>query len=84
MAKSSCAISRQQFRDAAKPVTVVVNNVPMVAEPKEFSTGSLGWYLTGKTMVEIDGVPVSVQIGMNLTIVGSKELPKDAESDAAE
>ena len=40
-------------------------------------TGSLGWYLNGKTVIEINGVAVSVQIGMNLTIVGSKELAKD-------
>ena len=40
------------------------------AEVKEFSTGSLGWYLNGKTTIDVDGTPVSVQIGMNLTIVG--------------
>ena len=33
-------------------------------------------YLAGDT-IDINGTPVSVQIGMNLTIVGSKELPKD-------
>jgi hypothetical protein len=48
----------------------------MIAEVKEFSTGSLGWYLNGKTTVEVGGTPVSVQIGLNLTIVGSKELPQ--------
>jgi hypothetical protein len=30
--------------------------------------------------VEIDGVPVTVQVGMNMTIIGSKELPLDAAS----
>ncbi len=49
----------------------------MMAEVKEFSTGSLGWYLNGKTMIDVGGKQVSVQIGMNLTIVGSKDLPKD-------
>jgi hypothetical protein len=53
----------------------------MVADAKEFSTGSLGWYLNGKTAIEIDGVPVSVQIGLNLTIVGSKELDKAAADE---
>ena len=77
MDKTSCAISRGQFREKAKPVTVTINNVPLLAEVKEFSTGSLGWYLNGKTTIEIDGTPVSVQIGLNLTIVGSKELPKE-------
>jgi hypothetical protein len=82
MAKMPCPVTREQFRAGAKPVTVTINGAPLVADPKEFSTGSLGWYLNGKTVVEINGVPVSVQIGMNLTIVGSKELPKDGEAAA--
>jgi hypothetical protein len=76
--KTTCPITRPEFRAKAKPVTVTIGNVPLVAEVKEFSTGSLGWYLNGKTMIEIGGTPVSVQIGLNLTIVGSKELPQDA------
>ena len=53
-----------------------------MAEVKEFSTGSLGWYLNGKATLEIDGKPVQVQIGLNLTLVGSKELPKDQTNAA--
>ena len=49
----------------------------MTAEVKEFSTGSLGWYLNGKATIDVGGTSVTVQIGMNMTIVGSKELPKD-------
>ena len=83
--KTTCPISRADFRTNAKAVTVVVNNVPLVAEVKEFSTGSLGWYLNGKTSIDIGGKAVSVQIGMNLTIVGSKELPRDgAATDSSE
>jgi len=77
--KTICAISRQDFREKAKPVTVTINSIPLQAEVKEFSTGSLGWYLNGKTNIEIDGKLVPVQIGLNLTIVGSKDLPKDKE-----
>jgi hypothetical protein len=73
--KTTCPITREQFRSGAKSVEVVINGVPLIAEVKEFSTGSLGWYLNGKTSVQVGGTPVSVQIGMNLTIVGSKELP---------
>ena len=72
--KTVCPITRDQF-SAAKPVSVVVNGVELTAPPKEFSTGSLGWYLNGKTNIDVGGVLVPVQIGMNLTIVGSKELP---------
>jgi hypothetical protein len=83
MAKTNCPISRAQFRAKAKPVSVTINNVPLQAVVKEFSTGSLGWNLNGKTMIDIDGTPVSVQIGLNLTIVGSKELPRDETSNPA-
>jgi hypothetical protein len=76
MAKS-CSISRADFREHAKPVKVEINGIPMMAEVKEFSTGSFGWYLGGKSVIEVDGKQVSVQIGMNLTVVGSKEAPKD-------
>jgi hypothetical protein len=76
--KTVCPITRKQFADAAKPVEVVINGVPLLAENREFSTGSLGWYLNGKTTIKIGDTPVSVQIGLNMTVVGSKELPKDS------
>jgi hypothetical protein len=81
--KSTCPISRKDFLSHAKPVVVKIGEVPLTAEVKEFSTGSLGWYLNGKTTIEINGTPVAVQIGMNLTIVGSKELPREHGTPAA-
>ena len=77
MAKTTCPISRVEFHAKAKPVAVSIGNVPMFAEVREFSTGSLGWYLSGKTMIDVGGTLVSVQIGLNLTVVGSKDLPKE-------
>ena len=81
MAKTNCPITRTEFTSNAKSVEVVINGVPFIAEPKSFSTGSLGWYLNGKAALKVGETPVSVQIGLNLTIVGSKELP---QSDQAE
>ncbi len=81
--KTTCPISREQFRAQAKPVTVTINGSEFTVPVKEFSTGSLGWYLNGKTSIQIDGVPVAVQIGLNLTIVGSKDLPRDTASAPA-
>lgn len=77
MAKTSCPITRSDFRAKAKAVLVKIGDVPLQAEVKEFSTGSLGWYLNGKTTIDVGGTMVTVQIGLNMTIVGSKELPKD-------
>jgi hypothetical protein len=81
--KTSCPITRADFRAKAKAVTVMIGDQRLVAEVKEFSTGSLGWYLNGKTAIDVDGTPVSVQIGLNLTIIGSKELPADGAPAAA-
>lgn len=71
--KTTCAVSREQFRGKAKSISVVIDGKHYDAEVKEFSTGSFGWYLNGKVTVEIDGVRVPVQIGANFTIVGSKD-----------
>ena len=81
--KSTCPISRAQFRAKARPVTVAFGDVPMTVPTKEFATGSFGWYLNGKTTVEIDGTPVAVQIGMTLTVIGSKELPEEPQAAPA-
>jgi hypothetical protein len=75
MAKPS-PISRSDFLAKAEPLKVEVAGTTMVADPKEFSTGSFGWYLTGKITVSVDGKPLSVQVGANLTVVGSKEAPR--------
>lgn len=80
--KTICPMSREEFREKAKAMTVVINGVTLTAPAREFSTGSLGWYLNGKQPVDIDGTEVLVQIGLNLTIVGSKDLPGKAEAKA--
>ena len=77
MAKSPCALSQAQFLAKAEPLKINIHGSEMLAEVKAFSTGSFGWYLNGKTVVMVDGKAVSVQIGLNLTIVGSKEAPRE-------
>lgn len=78
MAKTQCPISRDDFWNRAESLTVEVNHIPMTAEPKEFSTGSLGWYLNGKATVKVGDTTVPVQIGMNVTVIGSKNVVKTA------
>ncbi len=82
--KTTCPITRAQFREGARPVEIVINGQTMTVPVKVFSTGSLGWYLNGKTTINVGGQSVPVQIGLNLTIVGSKELPQEGgEAPAA-
>jgi hypothetical protein len=77
MAKTTCSVSRSEFKANAKAIPVKIGEVPLLAEVKEFSTKSLGWYLNGKTTIEVAGKTVTVQIGLNMTIIGSKELPEE-------
>ena len=76
MAKSPCPVTQAQFLEKAEPLKITINGQEMLAEVKSFSTGSFGWYLNGKTVISIDGKAVSVQIGMNMTVVGSKEAER--------
>jgi len=41
------------------------------------SRRQLRLYLNGKTVVTVDGKAVSVQIGMNMTVVGSKDAARE-------
>lgn len=67
-----CAISKSNFLATAKPLEITINGVPMLAEVKEFSTGSFGFFLNGKMSVKIGEKSVPVQIGANFTVVNSK------------
>lgn len=73
--KTICPLTRPEFLEKAKPLAITIDGVPMTAPPREFSTGSLGWNLNNKTTMDIGGTTVTVQIGMNVTLVGSKDLP---------
>ena len=82
--KTICPLTRPEFLEKAKPLNIIIDGVAMVAPPREFSTGSLGWNLNSKTSMDIGGVQVMVQIGMNVTLVGSKDLPGRKEPAAGE
>ena len=72
-----CPVTRKQVTDNAKPITVSLNGQPVLLEVREFSTGSFGWYANGKVTLDVGGVSVKVQMGLNLTVVGSKESPRE-------
>lgn len=82
--KTVCPISREQFQAEAKPVEVSINGQPVVADVKQFSTGSFGWHHGDKVTIRVGETLVKVQVGLTLTVIGSKDVPKDAPlKDAA-
>jgi len=57
--------------DDLKPQTIKIGDFWMlIAIPKNFSTGSKGYYAGGKAVIE----GRNCQIGINITIIGSKPL----------
>jgi hypothetical protein len=72
-AKTVCPISRADFLAKAEAFTIEIGGVPLEAAPREFGTGSFGWYVNGKASVVVDGKKLPIQVGMNLIVVGSKE-----------
>ena len=81
--KTVCPISREQFRAEAKSVEVVINGQPTLAMVKEFSTGSFGWHHGDKLTIKVGETLVKVQVGLTLTVIGSKEVPQDSPAKEA-
>ena len=77
MAKSPCPITKTQFLEKAEPVKIIIGNSELIADKREFSTGSFGWYVNQKATITVDGKALSVQVGSNLIVVGSKEAAKE-------
>lgn len=69
--KNVCAIDKARFLDKATPVEIAINGSKVYAEPREFASGSFGFYFGDKVTLLIDGVAVKFQVGMNLIAVNS-------------
>lgn len=86
-AKKVCPITRKQFSEGAKPLTLTIEGpgikhpVQVVLGTKEFkgkdgNGGTLGWFANGQAVVEIDGIPTKVTFQGQVYVANSKELPK--------
>ncbi|MCI0376517.1 MAG: hypothetical protein L0215_02810 [Gemmataceae bacterium] len=80
--KTVCPISRSTFLAEAKGVEVTINGIPTLAQVKTFSTGSFGWHHGDKVTIKVGDTLVKCQVGLTLTVIGSKEAPQDAKAAA--
>lgn len=71
--KTECQITKTQFSEKATPLKVTINDQSKVAEVKEFSSGNLGWYLSDRVTVMIDGKPVKCMVNLSVVAIGSKD-----------
>ncbi|CAJ1348420.1 unnamed protein product, partial [Effrenium voratum] len=67
------SMTRKEFMKKAKAITVQIGDKKLKATPKQFSTGSSGFMASTKVVIEVDGVPLTLQCGLNLPVIGSKE-----------
>lgn len=84
--KTSCPITRQEFAQSAGTMSITLGDQPTQAQPKAFSTGSFGWNSNAKLAVKVklaDGreVIVPCQVSLNITAIGSKELPENGSPE---
>jgi hypothetical protein len=70
-------ISKEDFLAEAKEIEIIIAGKKYKATAKAFNTGSYGWNTNGKQSFEIDGKEVKCQVGINITVLGSKKKAAD-------
>lgn len=70
--QSKTKLTVDEFLQSNKQLVIDVDGNTLTGNPRAFSSGNLGWYLTGKIELEVNGHKVWAQVGMNVTIPGSQ------------
>lgn len=65
-------IRNEMFLANAEPIEIDVGGTKMVALPRTFLSGSVGFYCGQKVTIMVGGKPIILQVGVTLTVVGSK------------
>lgn len=71
-APRKCRISAEEFLKHAADLVAVIEGQPVVVHRKVFSSGSFGWYVSGKLEFMVNGQPIRCQISMSAIAIGSK------------
>lgn len=83
--KRKCPLTKKELTSNIRSLLVTLEGAngelptkrQFVAMPKQFSTGSVGWNVNDKVVVLLDGKEVVCQVGLNITVVGSKEASEE-------
>ncbi|OAV98154.1 hypothetical protein PTTG_01723 [Puccinia triticina 1-1 BBBD Race 1] len=89
--KADPGMTAKEFEESAKEITLSIGEGgefgTVVAEPTTFSTGSWGWKGNSKLPIKVtvngEEKEVLVQIGINMTVSGSKPDAKKASTSTA-
>ena len=70
--QSKTSLTADEFLNSNKQLAIEIDGNTLTGNPRSFSSGNLGWYLTGKIEIDVKGHKVWAQVGMNVTIPGSQ------------
>merc|ERR1711865_807470 len=70
------SMTRSKFMSSAPEMELNIWGNKLIGKPRSFSSDNMGWYTGGKVEVEVDGKVIWGSIGINLTIMGSKDWKK--------
>jgi len=65
-------VTADQFRRDARPLVGILAGMPIEVLPHENKSGSYGWHAGGKRYFRVGDEVVEAQVGINITIVGTK------------
>jgi hypothetical protein len=71
--KQAKIMSGTEFTRTADPLKAVVFDEVLEGPPRTFSSGNRGWYAGKKMEVTVGDKKLWAQVGLNITIIGSKE-----------
>ena len=78
-------LTRAYFRQHAKPLAVTLDQVGAEeARPREYPTGSLGWQWVCRARIKVGNCYAWAQINLTVTLIGSKDLPRDGPTQGAD
>lgn len=73
--RKQISMSIEEFLEKSQTLSLSINgsSEKLAISPRQFSTGSVGWYYGGKVPLPVgDDLEVLCQISINCTVVGSK------------
>lgn len=69
----SSLMSRQSFLEQAPVMASKIGDMVFDMKPRTFSSGSCGWFHGGKVAIKVGNQEIWCQLGVNCTVLGSKE-----------
>ncbi|KAF7456129.1 hypothetical protein HWI79_3289 [Cryptosporidium felis] len=78
--RTHISMSVEEFLEKSKALNLFINEseTKLTISPRQFNTGSVGWYYGGKIPFPVGDDEVICQVSINCTVVGSKSWTQNS------